>query len=330
VLATFTTAAKEELLSSFVPWSADECICAFESQGEKPHQGVAPQNLALHQGITWSNSTTALGLRGLGLGNRSGSRCTGKERDTESGLDDFDARFYSSPFGRFMTPDWEAKPTDVPYANFGNPQSLNLYSYVQNNPTTMGDPDGHCEPCVAAVDSALTWAAETPAGQAVGNWGAQVLAGAATLLTAAAAGSGQLGTAYPMYYHGELQNSNGSSIFLSKNNDAQSADKAVPNPDGSKGAADHQQTAEEERKDIGENGRREVRVETPGGEKDSRRIDAARVENGKVTEARQVIRPNKNGTPPAREVRAANDIQKATGVQVKMVPVRPVKKPKKP
>jgi len=65
---------------------------------------------------------------------------TGKER---AGLDDFDARFYSSPFGRFMTPDWEAKPTDVPYANFGNPQSLNLYSYVQNNPTTLGDPDGH-------------------------------------------------------------------------------------------------------------------------------------------------------------------------------------------
>jgi RHS repeat-associated protein len=68
---------------------------------------------------------------------------TGKERDPESGLDDFDARFYSSPFGRFMTPDWEVKPTDVPYANFGNPQSLNLYSYVQNNPTTVGDPDGH-------------------------------------------------------------------------------------------------------------------------------------------------------------------------------------------
>jgi hypothetical protein len=42
-----------------------------------------------------------------------------------------------------MTPDWALKPTNVPYANFGNPQSLNLYSYVQNNPTTMGDPDGH-------------------------------------------------------------------------------------------------------------------------------------------------------------------------------------------
>jgi len=59
----------------------------------------------------------------------------------------FGARYYSSPVGRFMTPDWAAKPTSVPYANFGNPQSLNLYSYVENNPTTTGDPDGHCPPC---------------------------------------------------------------------------------------------------------------------------------------------------------------------------------------
>jgi RHS repeat-associated protein len=76
---------------------------------------------------------------------------TGKERDAESGLDYFDARHYANAWGRFMQPDWAAKPTDVPYANFGNPQSLNLYSYVQNNPTTMGDPDGH----FAGVDDAL-------------------------------------------------------------------------------------------------------------------------------------------------------------------------------
>jgi RHS repeat-associated protein len=69
---------------------------------------------------------------------------TGKERDTESGLDMFGARYYGSSLGRFMTPDWAAKPVNVPYAHFGNPQSLNLYSYVQNNPTTFGDPDGHC------------------------------------------------------------------------------------------------------------------------------------------------------------------------------------------
>ena len=68
---------------------------------------------------------------------------TGKERDNETGLDYFGARYYSSAMGRFMTPDWAAKAVAVPYANYGNPQSLNLYSYVQNNPTTLGDPDGH-------------------------------------------------------------------------------------------------------------------------------------------------------------------------------------------
>jgi RHS repeat-associated protein len=71
-------------------------------------------------------------------------RFTSKEHDSESNLDDFGARYYSSSVGRFMTPDWAGKPTAVPYANFGNPQSLNLYSYVENNPTTTGDPDGHC------------------------------------------------------------------------------------------------------------------------------------------------------------------------------------------
>ncbi|MDP9338690.1 MAG: hypothetical protein M3P45_07470, partial [Acidobacteriota bacterium] len=55
---------------------------------------------------------------------------TGKELDTESGLDNFGARYNSSTMGRFMTPDWSAAPMGVPYANFGNPQSLNLYSYV--------------------------------------------------------------------------------------------------------------------------------------------------------------------------------------------------------
>jgi RHS repeat-associated protein len=69
---------------------------------------------------------------------------TGKERDSESNLDNFGARYYTSQYGRFMTPDWAAKPTAVPYADFGNPQSLNLYSYVKNNPTTFADSGGHC------------------------------------------------------------------------------------------------------------------------------------------------------------------------------------------
>jgi RHS repeat-associated protein len=72
---------------------------------------------------------------------------TGKERDTESGNDYFDARYYSSSMGRFISPDWSAKEDPVPYAHLDDPQTLNLYSYVQNNPLSKADLDGHgCPP----------------------------------------------------------------------------------------------------------------------------------------------------------------------------------------
>ena len=71
-------------------------------------------------------------------------KVTGKERDTESGLDNFGARYDASSLGRFVTPDWAAKPTTVPYALFGDPQTLNLYAYVRNNLLSRADADGHC------------------------------------------------------------------------------------------------------------------------------------------------------------------------------------------
>ena len=68
---------------------------------------------------------------------------TGKERDAESGNDYFGARYYSSAMGRFMSPDWSAKVKPVPYAKLDEPQTLNLYAYVGNNPMTRYDADGH-------------------------------------------------------------------------------------------------------------------------------------------------------------------------------------------
>jgi RHS repeat-associated protein len=68
---------------------------------------------------------------------------TGKPRDTESNLDDFGARYLSSQWGRWMSPDWSSAPSGVPYAAFTNPQSLNLYAYVGNDPIDGQDPYGH-------------------------------------------------------------------------------------------------------------------------------------------------------------------------------------------
>ncbi len=73
---------------------------------------------------------------------------TGKERDPETGEangnDYFGARYYQSSTGRFLIPDWSAKVEPVPYAKLDDPQSLNLYAYVRDNPLGIVDPDGHC------------------------------------------------------------------------------------------------------------------------------------------------------------------------------------------
>jgi RHS repeat-associated protein len=63
---------------------------------------------------------------------------TGKERDAESGLDYFGARYDSSQLGRFISPD----SLGILTGQTGDPQGLNLYSYVQNNPINAVDPDG--------------------------------------------------------------------------------------------------------------------------------------------------------------------------------------------
>lgn len=77
----------------------------------------------------------------------------GKERDTETNNDDFGARYYTSRLGRWLSSDWSSVPVPVPYANLTNPQTLNLYAMVRDNPETFADLDGHqdAEPDPEAV-----------------------------------------------------------------------------------------------------------------------------------------------------------------------------------
>jgi RHS repeat-associated protein len=63
---------------------------------------------------------------------------TGYARDSETGLDNAQARYNSSSLGRFMSPD----PVGNFVADGTNPQTWNLYAYVNNNPLAFVDPTG--------------------------------------------------------------------------------------------------------------------------------------------------------------------------------------------
>jgi RHS repeat-associated protein len=103
---------------------------------ENSCRGHRLSTVALYPGIGFVNSNTATGLRVCLYDDGRGSRSTGKERDAESGLDYFGARYYGSALGRFTSPDdgSDQHPED--------PQSWNLYGYVRNNPLKNTDPSG--------------------------------------------------------------------------------------------------------------------------------------------------------------------------------------------
>ncbi len=129
-------------LSSPIP---DASLAVFPVNGENSHQGFVGENPAPNRVREVCKFTVLLGMPSATHPNRIGSCCTGKERDTESGNDYFMARYYSSAMGRFMSPDWSAKEEPVPYAKLDDPQSLNLYAYVRNNPLVRVDADGHID-----------------------------------------------------------------------------------------------------------------------------------------------------------------------------------------
>jgi RHS repeat-associated protein len=73
-------------------------------------------------------------------------RFTGQIRDTETGMDFFNARYYTAPLGRFNSVD----PISIG-ALLSDPQSWNGYAYVRNSPLTFVDASGRCfwDACVA-------------------------------------------------------------------------------------------------------------------------------------------------------------------------------------
>ena len=81
---------------------------------------------------------------------RTFQKSSGKERDGETGLDYFGARYFSGAQGRFTSP-------DAPFADqfVEDPQSWNLYAYVRNNPVVLTDPDGRAVNFLAAAGAGI-------------------------------------------------------------------------------------------------------------------------------------------------------------------------------
>ena len=86
-------------------------------------------------------------------GDSNNYKFTGKERDAESGLDNFGARYYGNALGRFTSTD----PKMITRKRIIDPQQWNMYSYVRNNPLGYVDPDGReLKPADVQLAAALT------------------------------------------------------------------------------------------------------------------------------------------------------------------------------
>lgn len=89
----------------------------------------------LYAGVRQSGGNGQYGYEPPMSGTR--QRFGSKERDNETGLDYFLARYYSNIQGRFTSVDPESAGSDPE-----DPQSWNSYGYARNNPVLLTDPDG--------------------------------------------------------------------------------------------------------------------------------------------------------------------------------------------
>ncbi|MGH7991500.1 MAG: RHS repeat-associated core domain-containing protein, partial [Limisphaerales bacterium] len=248
-------------------------------------------------------------------------RFTGQVFDAESGLYYYNARYYDPELGRFIQPD-----TIIP--DLSNPQSYNRYSYCLNDPLRYTDPSGHgaigdalynegtfksSYQLITMRDSFGWKVVEVP----VGVLGIGV-ATADTALNFVSGGTKGVveGGAKDLIKTGveELGKEGGEKTAAAVE---KTAGKDVPNPFGKKGGPEHQATVNDVEKDVRSRGlepQREYKVETPGGNKNSRYIDiVGRDSEGNVVEMHQVGRQTQGGLPVSRERQAIQDVQNATG-----------------
>ena len=136
-----------------VEWRYD-----YMPYGEELAAGMAGRTTALQYRA--SPQTTADPLK---------AKFTGKERDSETGLDYFGARYFSAAQGRFTSPDPLIHPSSSPKGMVGflsNLQNWNKYAYVINNPLLRIDPDGMADYLYIQSNVAKSTGASLTAGHA--------------------------------------------------------------------------------------------------------------------------------------------------------------------
>jgi RHS repeat-associated protein len=113
----------------------------------KDHLGSASVTLDAGGNIVAEMRYYPFGEVRLSTGATPTGRLFQSQRDVGLGLMHFGARFYHPRLGRFISAD-----TIVP--NFADPQNLNRYAFVLNNPLKYTDPSGHMAMCGVECEAA--------------------------------------------------------------------------------------------------------------------------------------------------------------------------------
>ncbi len=236
--------------------------------------------------------------------------------DAEAGLQYLNARYYDPALGRFISPDdWDPTLAGV---------GTNRYAYSGNDPVNKSDPNGHFFG-PGGLFGGSGFGSSTKGKVANDYVGKSFTSGLLGLLgfekSVAKAYKDETGISHfekGSYITGSAVLGSNLIGLPGKKTVVEEGGKAlaklaskVPNPFGKLGSPAHQEKVAEvanAMKARVDEVVREFKFDTPNGDKASRFADVVGFKDGKIAEIAQVGKINQNGSPVAREVRAATDI----------------------
>ncbi|MFH1310903.1 MAG: RHS repeat-associated core domain-containing protein [Nanoarchaeota archaeon] len=231
---------------------------------------------------------------------------TGEEKDRETGIYYYGARYYDSYLRHFIQP-------DSVLADIYDPQQLNRYSYARNNPYKYTDSSGNVIDTVIDVGFIgydLYTIIQNP--KESSNYIALAADVGGALLPFATGLGAVIRTTKGVEKAGDLAEG---FKFLDKGGEIVSGTKNIPNPFGAKGSLEHQAKIKEIISNIESKGlqfRREVTITDPITGV-TRRADIISIDpiTKQITEVHQIGRTTQTGIPILRERMALLDIRNA-------------------